>query len=164
MVSASGNESPRAMKACVVAKSSQVVALGSVTSVPEKLLAAARQACKGRSSDRLGGENRYATSALIVKWEIMHGMKLEGAGFATGQSFPDALASSFLLGAKGSILGLVAPVGDNAPMTSAIKAAVSAAASPALMRVFGGVSSVPDAVRAQITKAAGWTSWKTVAK
>ena len=146
-----------------VSGASQVVALGGTASVPEHLLAAAKAACRGRLSDRLGGADRYATSALIVKWELSRGMTLEGAGFATGQAFPDALASSYLLGCKGSVLGLVSPSGSNSAMLSVVRPA-AAKGSPASLRVFGGTASVPSSVRSQIASAAGWSSYSTTAK
>lgn len=142
-----------------VAGAAQVVALGGSASVPERLLTQAASASARGSSLRLGGATRYETSAAIVEWELGRGMTLEGAGFATGQAFPDALASSFLLGSRGSVLGLVSPSGNNPNMLSAVSAAAARKGVPSTMRVFGGIASVPTSVRNQLAQAAGWPSW-----
>ena len=143
----------------VVSKVSKVIALGGTSSVSDELLADAEWHCPKRYSLRLGGTDRYATSATIVEWELRQGMLLEAAGFATGEAFPDALASSYLLGCRVSILGLVSPSGPNSQMMATIQSAAAAEGKPASIRIFGGNASVPDAVRAQIATAVGWNDW-----
>ena len=147
-----------------VSRASQVIALGGESSVPHQLLSQAASASAGHSSSRLGGSNRYETSAAIVRWELGQGMTLSGAGFATGQNFPDALASSYLLGSRGSVLGLVSSSGSNTQMLAAVRSAVSSTGVPASMRVFGGTTSVSATVRAQLASAAGWSSYAIVSK
>ena len=149
----------------VVAGAGQVIALGDTRSVPAQLLEQAGKAAKGGAAkaERLAGANRYKTAAAIVGWELAHGMTLEGAGIATGQAFPDALASSFLLGRGGSVLMLVAPTGSNAAMTSTVKRAASTG-RPTLLRVFGSTASVPKGVRSKLASAAGWSSVTTFAR
>ena len=70
---------------------------------------------------RLGGANRYETSALIANWELAsnQGMGVSSATVATGQNFPDALSGSALAGSKNSVMLLVksAPVNTYAPET-----------------------------------------------
>ena len=58
----------------------------------------------GYRVQRLAGSDRYATSALVAKWEIARGMGVSRAAVATGANFPDALAGAALCGRSGSVL------------------------------------------------------------
>ena len=62
---------------------------------------------QGLSVKRLGGANRYATSAKIADYALSRGMSLDRMAFATGANFPDALAGGALCGKRGSVLLLV---------------------------------------------------------
>ena len=136
----------------------QVIALGGTACVSGEAFAAAKAVTYSDADDRLGGDDRYATSAAIVEWELKQGMTLEGAGIATGETFPDALASSFLLGRGASVLMLVSPSGSNEDMAVAVASAATKG-SPEVMRVFGGTSAVPVSAYSQMTLAAGWASY-----
>lgn len=139
-----------------VAPVDEVVALGGEAVVPEDLLADAAAASAGKKTDRLGGEGRYQTGAKIVAWELAWGMSLEGAGVATGDNFPDALASGFLLGKSNAVLCLMSPnLDDNADMVVLMEHAVA----PTTVNVFGGANAVPEKVYNQIAAAFGWTGY-----
>ena len=140
----------------MISAADEVIALGGTGVVSNQLLSAAQSASKGKRSSRLDGSDRYATSVAIVKWELDHGMSLEGAGMATGGNYPDALASGFLLGKSASVLCLVSPsASDNAAMATVF----ADGPSPSNLRVFGGVGAVPEAVHNQIASASDWTSY-----
>ena len=111
-------------------------------------------------SERLAGQTRYDTGARIVEWELAHGMQLEGAGFATGVNFPDALASGYLLGCTGSVLCLVSPVNSQNATLQAILAA--AGDTPSKVRVFGGESAVSSARYADIASWLGMDGYEVV--
>ena len=62
--------------------------------------------------DRLGGANRYETSALVADWGVAEfGMDWSNVAFASGQKFADALTGGPLQGATGSPL-LLARYGE----------------------------------------------------
>lgn len=64
-------------------------------------------------SVRLGGEDRYETSAIIAKWEIEEqGMSMVNASVATGKKYPDALAGAAICGTNNSVVLLVDDVDD----------------------------------------------------
>ncbi|MBT1175783.1 cell wall-binding repeat-containing protein [Bifidobacterium sp. LC6] len=57
---------------------------------------------------RLGGADRYETSAAVAEYAVEKGiLKTDGAVFATGENYPDALAGSALAGSTGNVLLLV---------------------------------------------------------
>lgn len=94
-------------------------------------------------SNRLRGENRYATSAAIAAWELSRGLGLSAPAVATGENFPDALAGAALCGARGSVMVLASPSD-----TSAVAALAGAKGA----YVFGGMGAVPASVEAVILK------------
>ena len=53
---------------------------------------------------RLGGANRYESSAIIAQFCLDEGMSLEGVAVAYGGNFPDALAGAVLCGRNNSVL------------------------------------------------------------
>ena len=54
---------------------------------------------------RLGGADRYGTSAAVARWAQGRGLGFAQVAVATGRNFPDALAASALCGARrGSLL------------------------------------------------------------
>lgn len=64
----------------------------------------------GITSIRLSGETRYDTSIAIAKWLTQYtALGVDGAVFATGQNYPDALAAGPLAGAQDGLLILVNP-------------------------------------------------------
>lgn len=113
------------------------------------------KATLGMTVLRLQGNNRYETSANILKWETGQmskaafqpavKMKMEGMGVATGSSFPDALGSISLLGKNKSPLLLVA---DNSKTNRTItqeninKLIKPKTGSMTKAYIFGGASTV----------------------
>ena len=106
---------------------------------------------------RLFGKNRYLTSVEIVKWELGLNtgaaiqpavqMKSEGMGIATGQNFPDALASANLLGKTKSVLLLVKNVeATDKPNIDELIAPYTDKMTKGY--IFGGTSAVTEATEA----------------
>lgn len=56
---------------------------------------------------RLSGATRYETSEQIARWTMNNGLSMNGAVYATGANFPDALAAGPLAGKSGSATLLV---------------------------------------------------------
>ena len=56
------------------------------------------------SSTRLGGDDRYGTSALVAEYAAAHGLGYAHPAVASGANFPDALAGAALAGSRGSVL------------------------------------------------------------
>lgn len=56
---------------------------------------------------RLQGATRYETSVEIARWASSNGLHMDGAVFATGANFPDALAAGPLAGVNGGVVLLV---------------------------------------------------------
>ena len=107
------------------------------------------------SVSRLGGENRYATSLAIAEW--CTGRELlswEGAAFATGKDFPDALTGGVLQAKTGSIL-LLADV-DTAVGMTCVDAIGSHSASITKVCFLGGLSATPQVLRDAVTASLGW--------
>ena len=146
-----------------IAWARNVIALGGTAAVSDYILSAAVSSPAGGRSGRLAGENRYETAAAIMAWELEEGgMSLQGAGLATGENFPDALASGFLLGKSGSVL-LLADKGN--PLEVAV-AAVELCEPEGVthLRALGGDAAVPSTVRSQIASALGMDSPETVVR
>ena len=94
-----------------------VVIVGGVGSVSNKVKT---QLGKGYSYTRLGGHDRYETSAIIAKWSLEEnqGMTVAYPVVATGLNFPDALAGAPLAGSLNSIIVLAD--GSTAPGISTL--------------------------------------------
>lgn len=101
---------------------------------------------------RLGGANRYETAALIAKAGVAAGMRWDGVGLATGESFPDALAGGAMLGGFDSVLLLTRPTSLSSATQTALKASAHEIWT---MRVFGGPMTITPAVEAAAKAAAG---------
>ncbi len=98
------------------------------------------------SDQRIGGENRYATSALVSQeLEDLAG-DTETVIIANGENFPDALAASSLTGASSPILLVT---NDSVP--SAVRDRLNRLSDTVLdVLVIGGESAVSAAVFAEI--------------
>lgn len=83
----------------------QTVVVGGNRAVSDQLYGEAKSLTG--SAVRLSGETRYDTSAKIAEWEMEQGMGFSYLGFASGQNFPDSLASGFLQAKRNSVLLLV---------------------------------------------------------
>jgi len=57
--------------------------------------------------ERLEGEDRYHTSAMVADWICQNGFSWATPALATGENFPDALAGSALMGTKACPILLV---------------------------------------------------------
>ena len=102
---------------------------------------------------RLGGENRYATAAAVADWSVANGGAWKGAGIATGENFPDALAGGVAIGERGSVLLLT-----NQRLLSSPSAASLRAHASEVVRVtcFGGMGAVSAETRLTIAEILGY--------
>ena len=115
---------------------------------------------------RLEGDNRYETSAAIVRWELGLNEKAEiqpevemtnvGMGVATGASFPDALGAVSLLGKNGSVLLLAAD--NSAKNTEATQASIDELIKPFVKDmqkgyIFGGTGTVSEQIEEWLNEA-----------
>lgn len=137
-----------------LANHSQAVVLGGEESV-SPLLYKDIEASTRSGAIRLNGEDRYEACLSIVEWELSQGMQLEGAGFATGEKFADALSSSVLLSRTDSVLLLVNGSNDSAN-ASTYDFLERNAEGVLEARIFGGPASVIQVVRDSIVEALGW--------
>ena len=116
---------------------------------------------QGIETFRLAGDNRYLTSAEIMKWELglmpeapiqpEAEMTIEGMGIATGTAFPDALGAASLLGKIASPLLLVAD--NNKNNTAATQANINELIAPYAADmtkgyIFGGTGAVSAQIEA----------------
>ena len=141
----------------VLSEAGRLVALGGGKSVVDSQLSALGMSY----AERLAGSTRYKTAAAIVEWELAHGMSREGAGMATGENYPDALVSSFLLGKTGSVLVLAdGKKAAFAVETAAALEPASGADVPARLYVFGGTGSMPEPMYDKFASAMGWGDYE----
>ena len=102
-------------------------------------------------TERLGGENRYETSALVWDTAVAQGANPEQRWVATGTVFADALSAGPAVAATGYTLMLVPP--NDLGLASLPSAQVVANAPEWLNRVviLGGEAAVSEDVEAAIT-------------
>ena len=93
---------------------------------------------------RLGGANRYETSASIAEWACTHGLSWENVALVTGNNFADALAAAGTMGdpPMGDYHGPVLLVSDTEDPT--VKLLQEHAPEVAICFVFGGTASVSE--------------------
>jgi putative cell wall-binding protein len=110
---------------------------------------------------RIAGADRYATSALVAEQAFP-----SGSGtviLATGATYPDALAASFLAGNEGAPILLTTP---DLPMSVSTLAAISQLKATTAI-LLGGTSAISQAEQAQlaqtmtVTRIAGATRYDT---
>lgn len=94
-----GTLDEQTVKAVREAGFSEAILVGGTSMVSD---AVAEQLGDGIETTRLGGADRYDTSARIAAWELEHGLTWERPALASGTRFPDALAGSALCGKHGS--------------------------------------------------------------
>lgn len=99
--------------------------------------------------DRVGGDTRYETAALIAEYGVGElGMSFDTLGVATGTKFPDALSAGAALGQEGHTLMLTPGTYLHPATAAAIEAN---AADISQIRYAGGPSAVNQDVRDAIT-------------
>ena len=87
---------------------------------------------------RLGGSNRYATSALIAQYCVDEGyLSWDKAAFTTGERPYDALAGSVVQGKDKSVLLLA-----NSASSDAVNSLVSHKASVSMIKFFGNTDAI----------------------
>lgn len=106
------------------------------------------------ATTRLAGKTRYETSTQIVKYAADNGiLSVDGAVFATGENYPDALAGGALAGSTGNVLALVN--GTDSPSVSLI-ARKQSKKNKDTAYLLGGINvisqSVADYISATINK------------
>ncbi len=79
----------------------RIIIVGGTASVPTSVEAWSRTVT---NTERISGDDRYATSITFATWAQDEGMSFNDAGIATGKNFPDALAGGALCGSRGSVV------------------------------------------------------------
>jgi len=98
--------------------------------------------------DRVGGDTRYETAALISEYGVSElGMTFDTLGITTGAKFPDALSAGAALGQEGFTM-MLTPSTYLHPTTAA--ALEANAADISQIRYAGGPNAVSAAVRTAI--------------
>ncbi|NTU89005.1 MAG: hypothetical protein HGA54_03730 [Actinobacteria bacterium] len=111
---------------------------------------------------RLAGSERYATSCEIAEWCVSQGyLSWDGAGFATGIDYPDALAAGALQGKKNSVL-LLTDLSAREDITMQVVPDLryldpSYAASMGSVCFFGGWDVFQPPLRTSILAALSWS-------
>ena len=86
---------------------------------------------------RLGGSDRYHTSTLLAQWTQSNGLNMNGAVYATGGNFPDALVAGPLAGRNKAPVLLV-----SGPRDSAIQHSTRSKHKVSKAYVVGGLNAV----------------------
>ncbi len=123
----------------------ELLVVGSVAAISDTVIAAYP------GVTRIGGANRYETSALIAQHAWEWGMPSESVGIATGLNFPDALAAGPWCAANGSPLLLVS---TNTLPPAAGGYLAGHASTIKHLQVFGGTASVAKPVVVAAAEAA----------
>ena len=84
-------------------KVKRAIIVGGTSAVSQQVEA---QLGAGIACERIWGNDRYLTSAEIVRWEIAHGLSWAHPAVATGENYPDALTGAALAGNRHSPLVL----------------------------------------------------------
>ena len=111
-----------------------IVIVGGTASVADNVLL---QLGPNYNYTRLGGTDRYDTSARVAEWVTGNGLDWTNPLLATGTNFPDALAGSALGGLWGSPLLLVS--NSSLAMTQKVQAHIGAISQ---FTILGGESSL----------------------
>ncbi len=132
---------------------SRVVVLGGTGSISSEVESMVAQVVP--VVDRIAGADRYETADLVARHCVDEGMSWQGLGFATGSTFPDALAGGVMQGALGAPL-LLTP----ATYLHSAPASTVATFAPQIVqgRCFGGFGAVSSTVRGQIARLLGMGS------
>ncbi len=137
---------------------SRIVVLGDEGAVSERVLGYARGltalASPTSTPDavRLGGADRYETSAALARWCVQEGyLSWDGAAFTSGTRPYDAMAGGVLQAKRGAVM-LLADHSSNATVV----AAASNRGSMSNIVYFGDSSAVSTHLRIEIEYRLGW--------
>lgn len=123
------------------------IVLGGTVAMP--LSVSSQMAALGITEiDRVGGDTRYETAALISEYGVNDlGMSYDTLGISTGVKFPDALSAGAALGQEGFTMMLT----PGTYLHPATEAAIEASAEDiSQIRYAGGPNAVSAAVRTSI--------------
>jgi putative cell wall-binding protein len=128
-----------------------VAVLGGTKVVSKAVETALQNQLGSDNVDRLSGDNRYETAAVIASYGVDElGMDWNRVGIATGQNFPDALAGGVVQGKFGSVMLLT----QRDVLNSATLAALDENKTGiTTVTYFGGLNAVSAKVRAAIEAA-----------
>jgi putative cell wall-binding protein len=134
----------------------RVMILGSTSAVPAAIETWLEGQLGGTENvDRTGGANRYDTAAKVAKWAVYTGLAdAQAVGLATGENFPDALASGPMLARHSGVLLLTRPTALPAETRAVLVDPVHRARFVTLF-IFGDTNAVSAAVEAEAKAAAG---------
>lgn len=102
---------------------------------------------------RLGGATRYETADLVAKYGVALGLSWNGAGIATGQNFPDALAGGALLARWGGVM-LLTPTDSLHPVAKTTLQQNKTEVQSNFF-IIGGAGAISDTVINQVKSATG---------
>ena len=124
---------------------------GAVSSATKTALDALLVANGGTASERLYGDDRYATAVAVAEAGPDHDWGWwQNVGIATGANFPDALAGGPVMGMQNGVLLLTAPTALSPATATALGTHVPDIQS---VTVFGGPSAVSETVLGLISAA-----------
>ena len=122
----------------------RALVVGGTSAVP----AAVESQLAGLQVERVGGADRYQTSALVARWAASHDMGWSCVAVTTGRDFPDALAASALVGGTRGVLLLAdGTAGPTLDLLSEVSSQVKTA------YVLGGNAAVPASVEERVSQA-----------
>ncbi|NTU88690.1 MAG: hypothetical protein HGA54_02130 [Actinobacteria bacterium] len=102
---------------------------------------------------RLGGSNRFETSANVSIWSVEQGMTFDGVCVTTGFDYPDAVCGGAFAGSMDTVL-LLTSASDSANTCATVLGANNSQVSS--LYFLGGTGATPNAVRARICQSLGW--------
>lgn len=123
------------------------VVLGGTVAMPLSVLAQV-ESLGVVEVDRVGGETRYETAALIAEYGVTElGMSYDTVGIATGANFPDALSAGAALGSDGYVMLLTPATSLNTITKTALEAHADEISQ---VRYIGGPAALSVGVRSAI--------------
>ncbi len=131
---------------------SRAVIVGGESAVGSSVESQLASLLGSQAVSRLGGTNRYDTCSKIVQFELGEGMTCDDAAIATGENFPDALATGGMLAKTKSVL-LLASSGN----TSALEVLSGNADGVARVFAIGGEAAMPMEVKMKVLDQLSWS-------
>lgn len=102
----------------------------------------------GLTTQRVAGDDAYATNIQFVNYAVSAGMDINGAGFSTGRDYYDALGSSHILGKSNSVMFLVAL---EEAYNEAVYSIVGNDTSFTSGKIFGGTAVVTETTEQKLS-------------